>query len=251
MKKILMYLLTLLCISLFIAGCSSTQQDLPQGGIVKEPEPSTSGEPIVNEPEPSVSEGPIVQADGDGADAPAVYIDDEPKYALKDNLKSLNEAIEFEGISYKVNSAVFTKDLDGIDPGLINYFSEEHDAKGTLTGSQSYAILNLTIKNVSETIREELVNKPFVLVKKDDLQILETGAEARYNSNVQEGQDAQHGHHYILKPGDEVTLEEIFILEDEQLTDELYFLAGWAGDDYDNAQHKFIHMEAGRDETTS
>lgn len=208
------------------------------------PENTKPVDPIVIAP--SANEG-IIKTEPDDTQnqdapspstAPDVY-EADAIHVLKDNLKTMDETVAYQGIEYTINFIEFSKELGGRDQSLINYFNEELDASGNLLGAQSYIFINITIKNTTAETKEELVNKDFVRVT-DDLQLLETGAEARYNENPQPNHSVANRHHFFLAPGESATFEEIYIIDDEHLTGELHYLLGDAGSDGDNARNKFI-----------
>lgn len=218
----------------------------------------TSGEERAGEKQTKFEEGVVRQnSTGDDAidgksktkpledDPTVVFLD--PLYASRDNLKPMGETVEYNGIEYTVTDVKFSKELGEHDPSQINYFDEERDEDGTLTGPQSYVFLELTIKNVSDKEREELVNHSFVLVKEDN-QIQETGTACRGVDDPQEGHTMENAHHFILKPQESAKTGLVYIIEDEYLTDELYFLVGNGGSEADRATNRFIHVgsEVGR-----
>lgn len=215
---------------LFLAGCASGTID-PSNSMVTMP-PANEGI-IKTEPDNAQNQDATPPST-----APDVY-EADAIYVLKDNLKTMDETVDYQGIEYTINSIEFSKALGGRDQSLINYFNEELDASGNLLGAQSYIFINITIKNTTDETREELVNKDFVRVT-DDLQLLETGAEARYNENPQPDHSVANRHHFFLAPGESATFEEIYIIDDEHLTGELHYLLGDAGSDGDNARNKFI-----------
>lgn len=220
---------------LMLASCSS-----PKPATTANPSATASIEPTGNSGIIKNDDDALKPDTSDPSSTPEIY-EADTIYVLKDNLRTMDETVEYQGIEYTVNSVEFTKKLGERDQSLINYFDEERDEDGNLTGAQSYIFINLTIKNVSEERREELVNKDFVRIT-EDLILLETGAEARYNDNPQPGSTAFDAHHFFLEPGESATFEEIYIIDDEYLTDELCFLVGAAGSDGDNARNRFINV---------
>ncbi len=179
---------------------------------------------------------------GDAADNPEIS-SEEPKYANPDNLKTISEPVEFNGVAYTINSVEFSKSLDGRDISIMNYYDEEHDGDGTLLGNETYIILNITIQNNSDGAVEELVNWPIVSIDKNDYEIRQTqAAEGRYVWPWQEGHTLSNGHHFILNPGASANFEEIYIIYDNELGDSLYFSLGDVGSDSDSARNKFISL---------
>lgn len=226
MKKIFVMLITVVILTISLTACEPQKAvDLPvQGGVVQSPPASTD----TTTPPNTTS-------------SPAAY-DDDNKYAIKDNLKAVGDTVEYCGIEYTVTDIQFTKELGDADQSEINYFdSDERDPEGKLLGSKSYAFISLSIQNISDQKLEELVNRPLVTVLADN-RILETGAECRCIVNPQEGQSKLNSHHFILEPGESAKLEAIYIIDDEFVTEDLYFLVGVAGGEADSAQNKFIQI---------
>lgn len=230
MRSYLKYFMVLLLLISALSGCDGQEKTAkPQGGVLQQDSQ---------------------KQDGAAAGQTTDELEDfqaEDKYVNRDNLKPMGETVEFDGIEYTVAGVTFSKDLGGRDPGKINFFDEERDENGRLKGAQSYIFLEFDIKNTSEETREELVNRPFVLIEKDN-RILETGTECREIENPQEGHTEADAHHFVLKPGESAQVRAVYIVEDKYLTDELYFLVGNAGASADDARNRFIHVgsEVGR-----
>lgn len=214
------------------SGGAADKSDAPGGGN------GGSGDAADNPDAPGGDNG----GSGDAADNPEIS-SEEPKYANPDNLKSISEPVEFNGVAYTINSVEFSKSLGGRDMSIMNYYDEEHDGDGTLLGNETYIILNMTIQNNSDGAVEELVNWPIVSIDKNDYEIRQTqAAEGRYVWPWQEGHTLSNGHHFILEPGASANFEEIYIIYDNELGDSLYFSLGDVGSDSDSARNKFISL---------
>lgn len=233
MKKTFLSLITAAVLTLALCACSPQDASNPpaQGGVVQSPPASL----------PTASALAATAAPSATNHSAAVY-DDEDKHAIKDNLKSLGDTVEYHGIEYTVTAAQFTKEPGDADPNEINFFdNDQRDEDGRLLGSKSYVFISMTIQNTTDEKLEELVNRPMVTVSADH-KILETGAECRGIVNPQEGQSRQNAHHFILEPGQSADIQAIYIIDDEFITEDLYFLIGVAGGNADSAENKFIRI---------
>jgi hypothetical protein len=47
-------------------------------------------------------------------------------------------------------------------------------------------------------------------------------------------------HHFILKPGQTASFELTYIIEDEQISEQLYYMIGNGGAEIDSSANKFI-----------
>lgn len=224
MRKITALLLIVISTIALLAGCATNQSvktiDTPQSGVVKEDTPKESATPPTDSSTPDT-------------------LDDDMKYVLSDNLLSIGQTVEYEGIAYTVNSIAFSKEIGNRDPDKINFFDESRDEKGNLTGSESFAYVSETIENVSDSDLEVLVNSnTFVLIDNNNM-VTETGAEYCYIDKPQQT-DPMKYHHFILKPGETTSFELTYIIKDEQISEQLYYMIGNGGADIDSSTNRFI-----------
>lgn len=168
----------------------------------------------------------------------------DDRYILSEHLKSIGDTVEFERINYTVTHIELTKELNGIQKEEVDYFSsEEVDEDGKLQNDYTYAIVTFTMENTEENAKEVYPNlNTFVQVLSDN-RVVELGVEGRYMYPRQERTRKSEYFKYTLDGGEKVDTLLVYLLKDENLTEDLYFMIGNGGTSIDNIENRFIKVE--------
>jgi len=167
---------------------------------------------------------------------------DEHHYISLDNLYTLGETVNYEDAEYIVTSITITKDIGEVAKEDINYFSDEEiDEKGNLINNYSYIFVDLTVKNVSGVQKEVLLNNTFARI--EGKEAFEAGGEARYMNPRQEKTRMADYFKYILDKKEKIQVTVLYIMPDESIIEDMYYVIGSSGSFLDNIDNKFIKVE--------
>lgn len=182
----------------------------------------------------------------DGAGQPEEY-ENDTWYVKDGQITGLNEQIEKDGCVWTVSSFEVTKERGSRQESDFNYWGEEMDADGTLTGAESYLFVTVSCKNSGDQTQEVLLNSNGFVTIDETGQLSESGGEARYISKKQDGnEDPVKAFHYLLEPGEETGMVEIgYIVEDSILNDsvDLYYCIGQRGSEMGNPENRYIEVK--------
>lgn len=214
---------TMLAAILISSGMLMTQQLPVQAGLIVE-ENGTDKKPAQKPAEPETY-----------APEPDIVIKEE-------NKKEIPAKAEYEGVSFEIEAASVGKEIGDHDKNRINFWDEETDEQGNLTGEERYVWISLTAKNETEQEKEILVNT-FRLVELREGNVLTgTGAEMRYIDPEQELADNPGKRfHCFFAPGEEKSLEVGYILPGEAEGELYYHIGVWGT--FENADCVLVHLE--------
>ncbi|MEG2656945.1 MAG: hypothetical protein RSA29_14715 [Clostridium sp.] len=131
-------------------------------------------------------------------------------------LYQIGEAVTFGPYTYKVNSAMESKEK-GNFPAPTNW-SERYtfDESGNITGDNSYVVVNLTIVNNTKEVKVLYLNSMGLVVYKNN-----TTTECDYSECVSSSKLEGYGRKDYFKtefePSVEYTYDLVFIIPDESL----------------------------------
>ncbi len=196
--------------------------------------------------------GSVPRKEKTSGSQPMTY-EGEEVYTKDGQEVGLNEEINRDGCIWSVSSLEITKELGDRPQADFNYWGEEMDDAGNLTGSQSYVFVTVSCRNSSGSAREVLLNSNGLVAADERGQLLETGSEARYISKRQSGKEgAENAFHYRLEDGGETGWIELgYIIEDCFADDyeKLYYCVGTQGSLLGNPENRYIKVE--RDEKST
>ena len=243
MKKwIVLFMAVFFCISM--VGCAETGDGQNKNDAGTETGGGQDTEGMTADVVPDQHDS--VQSDNDGAGQPEDYGSDT-WYVKDGQITGLNEQIEKDGCIWTVSSIEVTKERGDRQEADFNYWDEEMDADGTLTGAESYLFVTVSCKNSGDQIQEVLLNSNGFVTIDETGQLSESGGEARYISKKQDGnEDPVKAFHYLLEPGEETGMVEIgYIVEDSILNDsaDLYYCIGQWGSEMGNPENRYIEVE--------
>lgn len=243
MKKwIVLFMAVFFCISM--VGCAGTADGQNKNDAGTETGGGQDMEGMTADVVPNQQDS--VQSDNDRAGQPEDYRSDT--WYVKDGQKAgLNEQIEKDGCIWTISSIEVTKKRGDRLGSDFNYWDEEMDADGTLTGAESYLFVTVSCKNSGDQTQEVLLNSNGFVTIDETGQLSESGGEARYISKKQDGnEDPVKAFHYLLEPGAETGMVEVgYIVEDSILSDsaDLYYCIGQRGSEIGNPENRYIEVE--------
>lgn len=243
MKKwIALFMAAFFCISM--VGCAETGNGQNKNDAGTETGGGQDTEGVTADVVPDQQDS--VQSDNDGAGQPEEY-ENDTWYVKDGQITGLNEQIEKDGCIWIVSSFEVTKERGSRQESDFNYWGEEMDADGTLTGAESYLFVTVSCKNSGDQTQEVLLNSNGFVTIDETGQLSESGGEARYISKKQDGnEDPVKAFHYLLEPGEETGMVEIgYIVEDSILNDsaDLYYCIGQRGSEMGNPENRYIEVE--------
>ena len=180
-------------------------------------------------------------------DTPVTY-ENEVKKVRKDNLKTVEDMVEVDHISYKINKMTVSQELGDHKKEDVNYLTDETDAQGNLLGNNRFIWLELTIKNESDTEQTVIVNSNLFYGISEDQVIVEADAEAVYIKPQEKNRPLNESFYCELQPGGERELEVGYVIDRETVKGTLYYGIGSSGSDIDQIDNKFINVEEYWDE---
>lgn len=237
-NKVIFTCFTAAMLSLALAGCGS------QGG--READGPDVGETAAAGPDTDALQSPHDQDTG----AASPQSETDTFYLKEGQEASLGEEVEFGDFALVVSDMKITKELGGRPREKFNYWGEEMDGNGNLTGDESYLFVTVSCKNPGDAAREISLNSYQFVTIDESGQICEAAAEARYISMVQEGNsNPAEMFHYRLAPGGETGQVEIgYIIEDScmEAYAGLYYCIGYQGSALANPENRYIKVDTGR-----
>lgn len=181
-------------------------------------------------------------------DSNAVTYEDETKKVIEDNLKTVNNAIEVDNISYKIIKMSVSKKLGEHNKSQVNYLTDEVDKQGNLLGENRFIWLELMVENKTDVQQEIVVNSNVFYGISDDMVVVEADAEAAYISPVENNRPPSERFHCLLKANEKRKLEIGYIIDRKSVKGTLYYGIGSSGSDIDDVNNKFINVEEYWDE---
>ena len=163
--------------------------------------------------------------------APATYVLDA-EYVNKDDIVSVDDTIEINGITYKIEKYEHTTEFgnrnkDTVLDYLKDLYGEAIDDNYNLSNGNSYIFITLTIvyKDGDDKQIEGNRNVGVLYAIKDDLERLQVGDPGGiYIDNYwTEGKENER-YHYVLGAGESVTSEVGYIIQDEWMSEDSKYI---------------------------
>ncbi|WP_071396582.1 hypothetical protein [Bacillus tuaregi] len=132
--------------------------------------------------------------------------------SIKNKPLDMNNEISTDGMTYKINSITRTKDK-GLLP-LTSFYNDilDLDNKGTILNEYSYLIVNLSIQNNLEQVKEISLNSYYIVGGN-----MEGGRAELFEPMLFDKRadvEKRDYFHYILQPNEKVTFNLGFIKKD-------------------------------------
>ena len=154
MKKwIVLFMAAIFCISM--VGCAGTADGQNKNDAGTETGGGQNTEDMTADVVPDQQDS--VQSGNDGAGQPEEY-ENDTWYVKDGQITGLNEQIEKDGCIWTISSIEVTKKRGDRQESDFNYWDEEMDADGTLTGAESYLFVTVSCKNSGDQTQEVLLN---------------------------------------------------------------------------------------------
>ena len=221
--KVIIKRLVPICLVLFIfSGCSYSNDEIPHNA------------------DSNIETDNVVDSENEDN---AITYEDETKKVIGDNLKTVDNVIEFENISYKILKMSVDKKIGKHDKSKINYLTDEVDEQGNLLGENRFIWLELMVENTTDAEQEVVVNSNVFYGISDSMVIVEADAEAVYISPEEKNRRPSERFHCLLKPKESRKLELGYIIDRKSVKGTLYYGIGSSGSDIDDVNNKFINVE--------
>ena len=163
----------------------------------------------------------------------------------------INEEIEVENMRYKINDVKIQKNLEKFTKDDFTYYTddEETDQNGNLTGSFSYIIINITIKNLLNEDKEVYMNNYSVLTTDIDNKFTMPMCIPRAFFKPQNKNEGKSYFKYVFSPSENTSFDLIYITEDDALSKNMLFVIspnefiGFEQDKEINAAARFFRLK--------
>lgn len=165
----------------------------------------------------------------------------------------INEEIEVGNMKYKINNVKIQKNLEKFTKDDFTYYTDDEktDQNGNLTGSFSYIIVNITIKNLLDEDKEVYMNNYFILTTDIDNKFtmpLHSGVPKAF-FKPQNKNEGKSYFKYVFSPGENTSFDLIYITEDDALSKNMLFVIspnkfiGFEQDKETNAAARFFRLK--------
>lgn len=171
---------------------------------------------------------------------------EDPAYTVEENLVLMDEVVEMDGFTYQIIDFEVTKEFgDRNRETFVDYLDDVTDADNNLTGDQSYVFVTLSIQNNTDK-EVEAMRAPGVVVGIDsDWEVIPLSADPVYIEELWTGGEEAMGYFYKFQPGESVTCESGYLVNDADLKVPgrtlTYEIKNT--DDYADLENKFIQLE--------
>lgn len=218
-----------------LSACSQSNAKLEgKSGIVKDEASKTEGDTSVVD------------------QAPATYVQDA-EYVNKDDIVSVDDTIEINGITYKIEKYEHTTEFGNRNKDTVADFLKDScegniDENYNLSNGYSYLFITLTItyKDGNDKQIEESRNAGILYAIKDDMERIQQNSDSVYIDSYWLGGDESEVYHYVLGKGECITSELGYIIQDEGIPEDskyiYYCIEGIDSKTNDNVQ-KYFKLE--------
>ena len=162
--------------------------------------------------------------------APATYVLDA-EYVNKDDIVSVDDTIEINGITYKIEKYEHTTEFgnrnkDTVLDYLKDLYGEAIDDNYNLSNGNSYIFITLTIvyKDGDDKQIEGNRNVGVLYAIKDDMERIQENSDCVYIDNYWLGGDESDVYHYVLGKGECITSELGYIIQDEGIPEDSKYI---------------------------
>lgn len=233
MKKKTLIIGMLTILTVVCTACTSENPDMSrQSGIIID-EPEAGEEWNLQEDDGYQQKEPDIPPSVDYVDA---------SYTKSENLLSMQDTVLMDGISYKMLSCKITKQFGERNRETLADYLEDIDADANLTGSESYVFITLCITNETDSPMEICRIPGNVMGIESDLEVLQLSDSVYIDEYWREG-DAQSVNFYMLNPGESITSESGYIINDNDMEGRTLYYEIPHTDDMADPGNKFIKLE--------
>lgn len=156
------------------------------------------------------------------------------------NVYSWDSEVQFDGVSYKIESIQFTQQLGNHEKEAVNYLTDAVDENGNLMNANYFAWIKLKLKNDSGKKKEIMLNYRFSCIHGNNAS--EVIAEAVYISKAQSSRpDLQF--QYYLEAGEEQEVELGYWVDGDTVDGTLCYLIGYSGSQLEYSDNCFLNVE--------
>ena len=211
-KKKITAIMAVIMMAAGLSACSQSNARLEgKSGIVKDEASKTEGDTGVVDK------------------ATVTYVDAE--YVNKDDIVSVDDTIEINGITYKIEEYEHTTEFgnrnkDTVLDYLKDLYGEAIDDNYNLSNGNSYIFITLTIvyKDGDDKQIEGNRNVGVLYAIKDDMERIQENSDCVYIDNYwTEGKENER-YHYVLGAGESVTSEVGYIIQDEWMSEDSKYI---------------------------
>lgn len=196
-----------------LSACSRSNAKLEgKSGIVKDEDSKTEGDT-----------GVVDQT-------PATYVQDA-EYVNKDDIVSVDDTIEINGITYKIEKYEHTTEFGNRNKDTVADFLKDScagniDENYNLSNGYSYLFITLTItyKDGNDKQIEESRNAGILYAIKDDMERIQQNSDSVYIDSYWLGGDESEVYHYVLGKGECITSELGYIIQDEGIPEDSKYI---------------------------
>lgn len=218
----------IILVGICCAGCASTNSENSRhSGIIQENSTEEEGSLTNNDTVPEIDYG-------------------DASYVKKENLLLQQDIVNMNGISYQLISFEKTKNFgDRNLETLGDWFAEDIDASGNLTTDKTYVFVTLCITNKTDQEMKVTRAPGRVMGIESDLEVLQVSEDTIYIDEYWTGGDPSDVYGYKLNPGESITSESGYLLDDTEIEVEgrtLYYEIPHS-DDPSDTENKFISLE--------
>lgn len=176
----------------------------------------------------------------DAGEKPETY-KDEVKTVFEANKKDMDTEVNDGDVNYKIEKVEITKKIGDHKKEAINFWNEQTNDNGDLTGDEQYIWITIKAKNCGDDDQNILLNNLIVSINSENV-VQETAAEARYIMPEQNDMGVEKRFHCLLAAGEEKEFEIGYIIEEENAPDALYYCLGDGGSTLDDPNNTFVYL---------
>lgn len=196
-----------------LSACSQSNAGLEgKSGIVKDEASKTEGDT-----------GVVDQT-------PATYVQDA-EYVNKDDIVSVDDTIEINGITYKIEKYEHTTEFGNRNKDTVADYLKDScegniDENYNLSNGYSYLFITLTFtyKDGDDKQLEGNRNAGILYAIKNDMERIQQNSDSVYIDSYWLGGDESDVYHYVLGKGECITSELGYIIQDEGIPEDSKYI---------------------------
>lgn len=155
----------------------------------------------------------------------------DAEYVNKDDIVSVDDTIEINGITYKIEKYEHTTEFGNRNKDTVADFLKDScegniDENYNLSNGYSYLFITLTItyKDGDDKQIEGNRNVGVLYAIKDDMERIQENSDCVYIDNYWLGGDESDVYHYVLGKGECITSELGYIIQDEGIPEDSKYI---------------------------
>ncbi|MFR4053810.1 MAG: hypothetical protein ACLT0M_02485 [Agathobacter rectalis] len=212
-KKKITAIMAVIMMAAGLSACSQSNAKLEgKSGIVKDEASKTEGDTSVVD------------------QTPATYVQDA-EYVNKDDIVSVDDTIEINGITYKIEKYEHTTEFGNRNKDtVLDYLKDSYegniDENYNLSNGYSYLFITLTFtyKDGDDKQLEGNRNAGILYAIKDDMERIQQNSDSVYIDSYWLGGDESDVYHYVLGKGEGITSELGYIIQDEGIPEDSKYI---------------------------